>query len=416
MQIIADLQIHGPYARATSKNTDFFLLEKYARIKGLNLLGCADFQHPMWNKEIKNNLREDENGILWTKTNFPFLWQTEISLIYTQDGKGRRVHHLIFSPSGEVSNQIIDALGKKGRLDYDGRPIFGFNSIELVDMMMGIAKDIEIIPAHIWTTHFSLMGDYNKYSKVEDCFKENTKYIHALETGMSSTPDMNWRISSLDKFNLVSFSDSHSFWPWRLGREATIFNVEELTYKNIINAIRTGDGLDSTIETPPEYGKYHFTGHRNCSISLNPEGAVKIKNICPVCRRPLTVGVAQRIEELADREDGYKPHNPRHFIKLIPLHELIAAFYGTNQLASKKVWDIYNKLIEQFESEFNVLLNAKKDDLVKVIDIKLIELIIKNREQKLLIDPGYDGVYGKLILEENKKDNINKQKSLGDFS
>jgi len=407
--IIADLQIHSKHSRATSKDISFSNLEKYARIKGLNLLGTGDFQHPLQFKSINEELNEDENGILWTKTKFPFLWQTEISLIYSQDGKGRRVHHLIYSPNREIAKQIIEALGKKGRLDYDGRPIFSFNSIELVDMMMNISKDIEIIPAHIWTTHFSLMGDYNKYTKVEDCFKDNTKYIHALETGMSSDPAMNWRLSCLDKFNLVSFSDSHSFWPWRIGREATVFDIKELTYKNIIKAIRTGEGLNSTIETFPEYGKYHFTGHRNCNISLNAKQSKKVNGICPVCKKPLTIGVEERIEELADREEGYKPSNAKPFIRLMPLHELIASHYNTTQLSSKKIWEVYNRLIGQFESEINVLLNIEREKLTKIIDERLSDLIIKAREHKLKINPGYDGEYGKIVIETKK------QKSLTEF-
>ena len=244
-------------------------------------------------------------------TKFPFLWQTEISLIYTDKdrGKGQRIHNLIFSPNKDVAKQIIDALSKKGRLDYDGRPIFGFNSIELVDMMKGINGDIEIIPAHIWTPYFSLMGEYNQLTKVEDCFGDNTKYIHALETGMSSDPADNWRISSLDKFQLVSFSDAHSMWPWRLGREATIFDFKDLSYKNFLKAIRTGDGLKSTIETPTFYGKYHFSGHRNCGIVVSPKESLRLNQICPNCGNKLIIGVADRIEKLADRSEGFKREN-----------------------------------------------------------------------------------------------------------
>ena len=298
-------------------------------------------------------------------------------------------------------------------MDYDGRPIFGFNSVELVDMMMEISKEIEIIPAHAWTSHFSIMGDYNRFTKVEDCFKENTKYIHALETGMSSTPAMNHRISSLDKFNLVSFSDAHSYWPWRLGREATIFDLKELTYKNIINAIRTGEGLYSTIETPPEYGKYHYSGHRNCNISLNAKESLEKKGICPKCRQRLTIGVAERIEELADRPENYIPKNAKPFKSLIPLHELISAVYNYKQLSSKNVWNIYNKLISGFGSEFNILLNTTEKDLLEIMDKKLVDIILLNREGKLEIKPGYDGVYGRIILNQNET--IKGQKSLIEF-
>ncbi|MBI2671003.1 DNA helicase UvrD, partial [Candidatus Woesearchaeota archaeon] len=323
MKIITDFQIHSRFARATSKDITIENLEKWARIKGLNLLGTGDFQHPKWFDEINENLEEDSNGILWSKTKFPFFWQTEISLMYTQDGKGRRIHHLILAPNKDIAGQIIEALGRKGRLDYDGRPIFGFSSIELVDMMMSISKEIEIIPAHVWTPYFGLFGSITGFDSVEECFKEKSKYIHAIETGMSSTPDMNWMISSLDKYALVSNSDMHSHWPWRLGREANIFDIK-LSYKNIINAIRTRKGFIETIETDPNYGKYHYDGHRNCNFSCSPEESRKLKNICPVCNKPLTIGVLNRVEQLADREYGFMPKDAVLFKKIIPLSELIA--------------------------------------------------------------------------------------------
>ncbi len=413
MEIISDLQIHSKHSRATSKHISFQNLEKYARIKGLNLLGTGDFQHPLQFKSINEEFEEDENGILWSKTKFPFLWQTEISLIYTDDGKGQRVHHLIFSPNKEVAKQIIDALSKKGRLDYDGRPIFGFTSVELVDMMRSISDDIEIIPAHVWTSHFSLMGEYNQLSKVEDCFKDNTKSIHALETGMSSNPADNWRLSVLDKFQLVSFSDSHSHWPWRLGREATIFDFKELTYKNFLKAIRTGEGLKSTFETPVLYGKYHFSGHRLCGISFSPEESKKHNQICSKCGNKLTIGVADRIEKLADRPEGYRRENAAPFVSLVPLHELIGAVHDVKQLHSKKIWEIYNLLINNFKNEFNILLNVSYDDLIKVVHEKLASVIIKSRDGKLNIKAGFDGLYGSIIL--NKDEKAISQKSLGDF-
>ncbi|MBI4159307.1 DNA helicase UvrD [Candidatus Woesearchaeota archaeon] len=413
MDFIADLQIHSSFSRATSKSINFQNLEKYAKIKGLNLLGTGDFQHPNQFEIINRELKEDENGVLWSKTKFPFLLQTEISLIYTQNGKGQRIHHLIFSPNKDVAKQIIDALSKKGRLDYDGRPIFGFNSVELVDMMRSISEDIEIIPAHAWTPHFSLMGEYNQLTKVEDCFKDNTKYIHALETGMSSNPADNWRISSLDKFQLVSFSDAHSMWPWRLGREATVFDFDELSYKNFLKAIRTGQGLRSTIETPTFYGKYHFSGHRNCDVVLSPKESLRLNQTCPKCGNKLIIGVADRIEKLADRLEGYKRENIKPFVSLIPLHELISAVYDIKQLNGKKIWEIYNLLIDKFGNEFNILLNVKEEELRKVIHEKLAKAIIMNREGKLRLKAGFDGVYGGVVL--NPGDKIKTQKMLGEF-
>ena len=413
MEIISDLQLHSRFSRACSKNITLDKLEEYARIKGLNLLTTGDFQHPIWNQEIKKNLKEDDNGILWSKNKFPFIWGTEISLIYTDNGKGQRIHHLIYAPNKDIADQIIEFLKSKGRVDYDGRPIFGFTSIELVEAMMEISNDIEIIPAHAWTSHFALMGEYNQLTYVEDCFRDKTKFIHALETGMSSNPADNWRLSQLDKFQLVSFSDSHSFWPYRLGREATIFDFKELTYNNFIKAIRTGEGLKSTIETPVFYGKYHYSGHRNCGVVVSPKESQGLKGICPKCGNKLTIGVADRIEKLADRPEGYKREGVKPFVSILPLQELIAAVYDIKQLNGKKIWDVYNKLIKEFGNEFNILLNVPFENLNKVVDEKLTNVIVKNRNGELKINPGYDGVYGKIILDDKEK--INVQKSLNQF-
>lgn len=411
--IIADLQIHSRYARACSSNTTLDLLEKYSRIKGLDLIGTGDFQHPLWSKEIKEKLKEDENGILWSKTKFPFIWQTEISLMYKQDGKGRRIHHLIFAPNGEVANQVIDFLGSKGRLDYDGRPIFGFSSIELVDFMRDISNDIEIIPAHVMTPYFGLYGSKTGFDSLKDCFKDNTKYIHAIESGMSADPPMLWRLK--EDINIVSFSDAHSYWPWRLGREATVFDCK-LNYKDIINSIRTKNKISYTIETVPDYGKYHYDGHRNCNLRLSPEETRKLKGICPKCNQPLTIGVQYRIEELAKEPEGYKKKSSINYKRLIPLHELISSTYNIKQISSKKVWEIYNKLIAEFGNELKILLDISYEDLIKITQKKLADVIIMSREDKLKILPGYDGTYGEIILDKEKIIEENKkQKTLGEF-
>jgi uncharacterized protein (TIGR00375 family) len=417
MKLITDFHIHSRFSRATSNDITLDNLEKWARIKGVDLLGTGDFQNPQWFKEINEKLKEDENGILWTKNKFPFIWQTEISLMYSQDGRGRRIHHVILSPNKDVSEQIINALGKKGRLDYDGRPIFGFTSIELVDMMMSISKDIEIIPAHIWTPYFAIFGSMSGFDSVQECFKEKSKYIHALETGISSDPAMNWMISGLDKYTLVSNSDLHSYWPWRLGREANVLDIN-LSYKEIIKSIRTKKGFIETIEVDPNYGKYHFDGHRDCNFSCSPEESKKLKNICPICKKQLTIGVLNRVQQLADRDFGYIPDAAIPFKKLIPLSELIGSTYNIKQLYSKKIWEIYNKLIDKFKSEFNILLYTSHDELIKVVDKKLADYIMLNRESKINIKPGYDGNYGELIFSNpnmNIPKNNKKQKTLVDF-
>ncbi|MEM4605494.1 MAG: endonuclease Q family protein [Candidatus Pacearchaeota archaeon] len=400
MKIIADLHLHSKYARATSKDINFENLEKYARIKGINLLGTGDFQHPEWFNEIKKNLREDKRGILWTKTGFPFLWQTELSFMYSQSGKRRAIHLVVLSPNEKTSLKIIDYLKIKGRLDYDGRPIFGMSIKQFVKETKEIDDKIEIIPAHAFTPWFGLYGSDSGFDSIEEAFGEQAKHIYAIESGMSASPDMIWRLREFieGKINVVSFSDSHSFWPWRLGREATIFEIEELSYEDIIKAIREGEGLVGTIETPPEYGKYHYDGHRKCNFSCSPEESLKLGGICPVCKNHLTIGVDYRIGKIAVKEKEFQPKNAKNFYKLTPLHELIAFHLKTTQLSSKKVWEIYNNLIENFGNEFNVLLNVSKEELERVLpkNEELIEMILENREGKIEVIPGYDGVYGKI--------------------
>ncbi|MBI4164049.1 MAG: DNA helicase UvrD [Candidatus Aenigmarchaeota archaeon] len=413
MKIVADLQIHSRFARACSKDLSFETLEKYAKIKGTTLLGTGDFQHPIWNKEIKANLKEDENGILWSKTGFPFLWQTEVSLMYSQGGKGRRIHNLIFSPNQDVSDQITEALGKKGRLDYDGRPIFGFSCIELVEMMNSISDKIEIIPAHCMTPWFGLFGSKTGFDSIKECFQEKAKYIHAVETGLSADPGMMRRLSFLDNIQLVSFSDAHSYWPWRLGREVTVFDVKKLSYDEILKAIKTGEGLSETIEVDPSYGKYHVDGHRLCGINLDPKESKKIGEICPKCKKKLTIGVLSRIEQLADRPEGYKAKNAPGFKSVIPLSEIISFTIGTPNPASRKVWEIYHKLIEKFGSEFNVLADAKPEDMTQAVDKQISENIIRIRNGQVKILPGFDGIYGVPVFkpEDEEKLNLLRMKS-----
>ena len=397
MRLIADLQVHSRFSRATSKQLNLENLEKYAKIKGLNLLGTGDITHPEWLKELKAGLNEDDSGILKSKSGFNFVLQGEISNIYTQKGKARRIHNLIFAKNFEIVEQIQEALKKKGRIDYDGRPIFGFNCIELVEMMKNIDEKIEIIPAHAWTPWYSLFGSMSGFDSVEECFKDQAKHIHAIETGLSSDPAMNWRLSQLDKYTLVSSSDAHSFWPWRIGREANVFDINP-TYDGIIDAIRTKKGFLYTIEVDPNYGKYHLDGHRACNICMEPHESLKNKNICPKCKSKLTIGVLHRIEQLADRPEGYKPKDAIPFKSLIPLSEILASLLNSS-VASKKVFSEYYNLIKNFETELNILLEAKKEDLAKAADENIANAIIAVREGKIKIKPGYDGVYGQPIFE-----------------
>ena len=422
MKFISDLHIHSRFSRATSKDLTLNNLEKYARIKGINLLGTGDFTHPLWLKELKSELIDDGSGFLTTKTGFNFILQSELSLIYSQDGKGRRVHNILLAKSFDVVEQINESLLKKGRLDYDGRPIFGIPCPDFVEMMKSIDKDIEIIPAHIWTPWFSLFGSNSGFNSVEECFKDKSKHIHALETGLSSDPAMNWRLSQLDKFSLVSFSDLHSFWPWRIGREATVFDIK-LDYNSLIKALRTKEGITETIEVDPNYGKYHYDGHRLCNTCFSPQESIKNRDICPKCKKQLTIGVLHRVNELADREEGYKPKGAVPFKSLIPLSEILSAIISS-PVASKKVWGEYYKLVKAFGSEFNVMLDAPLEELKKLTDEKIAHAIIDNREGKVKIKPGYDGVYGEPVFSEmaqakEKKDEkvhlANRQKGLDEF-
>lgn len=778
---ICDFQIHSKYSRATSKNMVIEQIAKNAKIKGLDIVGTGDMTHPLWLNDLKKKLKPENEGV-YSFDDMLFILTGEISLIYKQGGKGRRVHHMIYAPSFDVVDQINAWLDKKGRRDYDGRPIFGFSSIELVEAMMSISRDIEIVPAHClvpgtfihtnpgikpieniqigdkvlthkgnfkkvektykrtykgmvfkivpwyfsngikvtpehpflaiktekncswtkglvckptdshkricfskaykgyrkewipaeelevgdiilypkmrtvedmseikhgnlaisvdndfcrlagyylsegytngrdaicftfnenevdliedvkiifkkifnleaktgktkgdiifysrglislfrklfyvsgpyrannkampawmlklpigkqkeifvcwwkgdkgytisrilanqmkiiclrlniipnfridkieefekrgkhnigdrrisakydliaidklsfledkfgllndkdflrfkarsdikhawfdennifipirkiepqkyeglvynleveddnsyvsesatvhncWTPWYGIFGSMSGFDSLEECFRDKTKFIHSVETGMSSNPAMNWRISFLDNITLTSNSDAHSHYPWRLGREANVFDLKEVTYNNIIGAIRTRKNFAFTVEVDPNYGKYHYDGHRSCSFSCPPSESKRLNKNCPKCSRPLVIGVLNRIEELADRQEGFVPKDSIPFKSLIPLSELIAAVVGT-EVFTKKVWEVYNRLIDRFDKEFNILLDVPKEELIKTVDEKIADLIIKNREGGLKIEPGYDGVYGKVVLTEEK--------------
>lgn len=402
MQIIADLQIHSRFARATSKDITLANLEKYARIKGITLLGTGDFQHPEWRKELDAELSEDAHGILRSQTGFPFIWQTEVSLMFSQGGKRRAVHVLIFAPNTKIADKITAFLGSKGRLDYDGRPIFGMSCAALVHELKKIDGLIEIVPAHCMTPWFGFFGSDSGFDSLQECFGEESKHIYAIESGMSADPAMLWRLK--EKVNIVSFSDAHSFWPWCLGREATIFELDALTYENIIHALRTEKGFKATIETPPEYGKYHWDGHRACTFSCSPSETRKLKGICPVCSKPLTIGVDYRIQALAQEKEGYTPAHAKPFYALASLHEMIAFVLDTS-MTSKKAWQLYNVLIEAFGNELTILLETPREKLAAVLskNPELVELILLSRSNTLRIKPGYDGVYGEIILPEKQQ-------------
>jgi uncharacterized protein (TIGR00375 family) len=311
---------------------------------------------------------------------------------------------------------VNERLAKYGSLTSDGRPTLAASCPQLVEEVMAVSPNIAVIPAHIWTPWFSLFGSNSGFDSVKDCFQDQLKHIHAIETGLSSDPAMNWRLSQLDKMAIISNSDCHSYWPWRLGREANVLEVENLSYNSLMTSLLSRDPRKFlyTIEVEPAYGKYHFDGHRNCNYVLEPKQSVKQNNICAVCRRKLTIGVAHRVEELADRPEGYVPSNPVPFRTLLPLAELVAATVN-QQLGTKKVWDQTLKLIGAFGSELSVLLEAPESRLLESTNAALVAAIMKNRQGKIRVRPGYDGVYGVPILDEKAEIRKNPQTSLGQF-
>ncbi|MCS7139935.1 MAG: endonuclease Q family protein [Candidatus Nezhaarchaeota archaeon] len=408
MLIYADLHIHSRYSGATSEKMNIRELAVYAPLKGINLLGTGDALHPSWLKELKENFEDVAGTGLYKVKNLPtnlyFVVQTEVGTVHDVEGKARRIHHVVLLPNLEAAEQAVDALGKLGDLEKDGRPVFTMHPAELVELLLELDKNIFIFPAHAWTPWWSIFGSIGGVDELEDCYGDKSHKIKALETGLSSDPEMNWRVSSLDRLALLSNSDSHSPYPHRLGREANVFNLKELSYSELIRAISEKDPTKflMTIEVDPAYGKYHWTGHRRCGVSMSPEEAIKRGNICPVCGKQLTKGVEQRVEELADRPRGFRPPNSIGFKRLLPLAEIIAAVLnirGEAKLYSGRVWELCMRLINKFGSELNVLLNSSFDELRTVVPDKVANVIVRVREGKVTIKPGYDGVYGQLILE-----------------
>src|SRR4030042_4260851 len=368
MRIVADFHLHSKYSRATSRDMDLEGMSRGAKLKGLNLLGTGDFTYSYWLNELKEKLEPVDNSGLFKFNGVFWILTTEVSTIFTFKGMTKKVHHIIHVPSFDEAEQVNEALSKSGKLDSDGRPTLIITAPELVEKIIGVTKNAMITSAHIWTPWFSLFGSKSGFNSIEDCYQDQTKNIFSLETGLSSNPGMNWRLSALDKFTLLSNSDSHSPNPWRLGREANAFELEKITFKEIYDAIKKKDKSKFlfTIETDPNYGKYHFDGHRECGINLSPEQSKKVGGICPICGKKLTIGVLSRLEELADRPEGYVPKDAIPFKTLLPLYEIISFATGTATLYSKKVLVENDKLIEKFGNELNILLDVSRQELLKV--------------------------------------------------
>ena len=417
MRIVADFHIHSPYARAVSKDMTLENLDHWARLKGITVMGTGDFTHPQWIKEIREKLEPAENGLYVLKGQKTqeknvatrFMLTVEISSIYSKGGKVRRVHNLIFAPSIKAAEKIIAELSWQGNLKSDGRPIIGVGSKELLKIAMDADPECLFVPAHIWTPWFSVFGSKSGFDAIEECFDEYTKHIYALETGLSSDPPMNWRLSALGKYSLLSNSDSHSL--RRIGREANIFEAE-LSYRAIMDAIKSKDSSRflSTIEFFPEEGIYHYDGHRACSVRLAPAETKKLNNLCPTCGKPVTIGVANRVDELADRAEGFKPPNAIPYKNMVPLDEIIAEAYGLASATGKTVQTEYLNLVTRHGSELKILFDCSRTDLKGSASPEIIEGIMRVRAGKIHIEPGYDGLYGKVrIFEEGERKEIKSQ-------
>ncbi|MCD6177687.1 DNA helicase UvrD [bacterium] len=414
MEFIGDFHLHSKYSRATSSQMVLENLDKWAKIKGITVLGTGDFTHPEWFRNLKGKLEPAETGLFKLKDSDSltrFILTTEISCVYSKLGRVRKIHILIFAPDFETVEKINTQLGWIGNLKADGRPTLGLDAKELLKIVLEISEDCLIVPCHVWTPWYSLFGSRSGFDSIEECFEDYTKYIYAVETGLSSDPAMNWRLSALDNITLISNSDAHS--PQKIGREANVFDTE-LNYFSIIETIKKKNPKKFlyTIEFYPQEGKYHYDGHRNCGISCSPQESKKYNNICPVCGKPLTIGVLSRVEELADRPEGFKPQGAIPFRSLIPLKEIIAEILGFGS-ETKEVDTEYQNLIRRFGSEFNVLLNVSRQDLEVVTLPEIAEGIIRAREGKVYIEPGYDGVFGKIrIFSKGEKKELSRQKTL----
>jgi len=416
MKIVADLHIHSPYSRAVSKEMTLENLDTWARLKGITVMGTGDFTHPAWIKEIKTKLEPAESGLFRLK-NSPngvplggtplgkfdaphptrFILTVEISSIYSKGGKTRRVHSLIFVSSIETAEKINAVLGVRGNIRSDGRPILGLGAKELAKIVFDIDSRAMVVPAHCWTPWFSVFGSMSGFDTLEECYDEYAKHIYAVETGLSSDPAMNWRLSRLDKIALISNSDSHSL--QRIGREANVFDTE-LSYDGIMSAIKSHDPKRFlfTVEFFPEEGKYHYDGHRNCNFSCGPEETKRLNKLCPKCGKPVTVGVMYRVDELADRPAGAAPPaGAIPFKSMVPLDEIMAEALGVGT-ASKKVKEDYRRMIEKIGTEFAILIDAPLSDLASAAIPEVVEGIRRVRERRLHIEPGFDGEYGKVKI------------------
>ena len=415
MQQILDLHIHSKYSRACSQKLTFENIEKTCRIKGIDIVATGDFTYPQWFFDIKNELEEiDNTGLYKLKTatddKIKFILGTELSLVYKDEMRCRRIHLVLHAPNVAAVEELNNFLDKKYNIRSDGRPILGMSAPRLMELCLKIHPQFLIYPAHIWTPWFSVFGSKSGFDTMEECFRDYTPNIYAYETGLSSDPEMNWRLSELDNLMLLSNSDAHSL-P-NLAREANVFDLDEVSYNSIYESIKNNKNLKSTIEFYPEEGMYHLDGHRNCGVSLTPAETKKVKGICPKCARALTIGVDYRVDELADRPVGFKPDNRPDFKKLVELDKIIAQALGIKSRASKKVLAEYDNITQKAGTELDILLNVPLEKLQKITSDAIAEGIKRVREGDLIVKPGFDGQYGEVKIFKEGEVGKGKQRKL----
>lgn len=404
MKFYADLHIHSRYSRATSSRMDLDGISEMAKLKGVKLMGSADFTHPSWFAHLQERLQSRGDG-LFEYNGVNFVLSGEVCNIYSKGGKLRKNHNVILTPSFKSAERVTDYLSRYGKIESDGRPILSLDTEKMFERILNIDERNHLIAAHIWTPWFSLFGSKSGFDDISECFGKLAGRVLALETGLSSDPEMNWMWSKLDQYTLVSNSDAHS--PENIGREANCFDCE-MEYDTIMEVIKKGneDTFLFTVEFFPEEGKYHFDGHRACELSLHPDEAITKNNRCPRCGRPLTVGVLHRIHELSDRKYGYSPRGKVPFRKLVPLGEILAVALDCGK-GTKMVETKYRDLVTRLGTEFEILLDIPQEDIKRVTDGYIAEMIMKVRSGEVEVRPGYDGVYGEVRIpgsaEEEKQ-------------
>src|SRR3989339_641379 len=425
MRTILDLHLHSKYSRATSPKMEVDTLDLWARKKGIDILATGDFTHPQYLRELKDKLVEDGSGLLelgkksrnqkikksgdvavHQSTNF--VLSGEIACIYKDKGQTRRLHICVLAPDFATVDKINATLNKYGcNLKSDGRPIIGLSAKLLAEVCFEANENTLVIPAHAWTPWFAIFGSKSGYDSIEECFEELSSEIFAIETGLSSDPEMNWRLSALDKITLISNSDAHS--PLNLGREANVFDMDEVTFAELKRILKEKDKKKFlyTIEFYPQEGKYHFDGHKDCKFFCSPEESLKLKNICPVCQKSLVLGVDHRVVALADRELGFEPKNKIPFKSIVPLCEIIAEIMQVGK-QSKKVMKIYEQMLKNGGNEFNILLELSREEIVKIGNEMIAEAVIRVRSRQVKAVPGYDGEFGKITVFD--QDELKKMK------